>query len=315
LFVLVIKKKARHPMGVAVRKTGVSADVIRAWERRHGAVKPVRTAGNHRLYTDADIRRLLIIRRATEAGWQIGQVATLDDAEIYRLLEGDSAASREVRPGAAGAEAIEHHLGRCLDLVEALDSDRLAAQLEEAAVNLSRVELLDRLLVGLMKEVGEGCEDGRLRTAHEHLASAVARSFLGSMRGAYPAADTSPGIVVSTPAFQHHELGALVIAATARSEGWRTVYLGPNLPAEEIAAAVRQKSASVVALSITYPGDDPALRQELRKLKRLVPGEVVLIAGGTSAASYESELSEIGARLLSDPASLRVFLREVRRGA
>jgi DNA-binding transcriptional MerR regulator/methylmalonyl-CoA mutase cobalamin-binding subunit len=301
-------------MGVAARKTGIPADVLRAWERRHGAVEPARTAGNHRLYTDGDIRRLTLIRQAVEAGWQIGQVAYLDDAAIRQLVEGDSVASRRDQPKADGKRAIERHLSRCLDLVEALDSDRLTGQLEQAAVDLSRVELLDHLLVGLMKEVGEGCEDGRLRTAHEHLASAVARSFLGSMRGAYPAGDTAPGIVVTTPALQHHELGALLIAATARSEGWRTIYLGPNLPAEEIAAAVLQKAASVLALSITSPGDDSELRQELRRLRRLIPDRVVLVAGGTSASSYESELREIGATRLTDPAGLRVFLREARRG-
>ena len=161
-----------------------------------------------------------------------------------------------------------------------------------------------------MTQVGEGCASGRLRIAHEHLATAIVRAFLDPMRSAYPAGESAPGIVVATPVFQHHELGALLIAATARSEGWRTTYLGANLPAEEIAMTARHRSARLVALSITFPGDDQKLGSELGRLRRLLPEQVSVIAGGTSAADYDGELSEIGATRLTDPASFRVFLRD-----
>jgi DNA-binding transcriptional MerR regulator/methylmalonyl-CoA mutase cobalamin-binding subunit len=299
--------EVRHPMGVTMKRTGLPADVIRAWERRHGAIRPSRTKGNQRLYTDADIRRLLLIRRAIEDGWRIGQIAPLADDAILRLIEDSPSAEPRGHPKAGG---IESHLTRCLAHVENLNGDRLVRQLEEASVEMSRVDLLDRLLAELMTQVGEGCTTGRLRIAHEHLATAIVRSFLDPMRSAYPAAESAPGIVVGTPVFQHHELGALLIAATARSEGWRTTYLGPNLPAEEIAMTARHRGARLVALSITFPEDDPKLVSELRRLRRLLPDQVSIVAGGTSAAAYDSELSKIGATHLADPASFRVFLRD-----
>jgi DNA-binding transcriptional MerR regulator/methylmalonyl-CoA mutase cobalamin-binding subunit len=299
-------------MAVVTRRTGLRADVIRAWERRHHAVQPRRSEGNRRLYSDDDIRRLSLLRRAVDAGWQISHVAHLRNAEIEGLIGEKAEKPLPPPPVTSNPARIDHHLERCLALTAELDGEMLARQLETASVELSRVDLLDRLLVPMMKRIGQGCSDGSLRTAHEHLASVVMRSFLDGMRGAYPANDSDPGIIVTTPVFQHHELAALLVAATARSEGWRTTYLGPNLPAEEIAAAVRQRRASILALSITFPADDPQLGDELKRIGRLLDGEAKLIVGGRSARGYSAALNEIGAVRLNNLAELRRYLNEIR---
>jgi methanogenic corrinoid protein MtbC1 len=122
-------------------------------------------------------------------------------------------------------------------------------------------------------------------------------------------------MVVTTPSSQHHELGALIVAAIARIEGWNTVYLGPNLPAEEIAAAAKQRRARAVALSVTFPGDDPQLPTELRRLARSLEGDVTLLVGGSSAECYRRVLAEIRATVLDDLSDLRGFLRAARMPA
>ena len=81
-----LKGPVENPMAVVTRRTGLRADVIRAWERRHRAVQPRSSSGNRRLYTDDDIRRLGLIRRTVEAGWQIGQVAHLTNADLRENL-------------------------------------------------------------------------------------------------------------------------------------------------------------------------------------------------------------------------------------
>jgi DNA-binding transcriptional MerR regulator len=73
-------------MGVVTRRTGLRVDVIPAWERRREAVQPRRGSGNRRLYTDEEIRRLGLIRRTVESGWQIGQVARLPNADLREYL-------------------------------------------------------------------------------------------------------------------------------------------------------------------------------------------------------------------------------------
>lgn len=255
------------------------------------------------------------MRRAIASGFQIGNVAALPNDEIESLIGAESGAVRvRFRPGSETqtGERLEHHLQRCFDHVVNLDGAALESQLEVASVDLSRIDLLDRLLVPLMQRVGQACADGSCRIANEHLASNVTRSFLHSIRAAYPTTDSAPGIVVATPAGQHHELAAMVVAAAARSEGWRTTYLGANTPAEDIASTVRTTRAEAIALSITWPKDDAALAADLEKLGRLLPDDVLLVVGGLSAEAYSETLDRIGARRPLDLVEFRNVLGNVR---
>ena len=308
----------RHPIGVVARRTGLKPDLIRAWERRYGAVEPGRSGTRRRLYSDADIARLLLLKRAVATGRSIGQIADLPNETLESLIAADRPGpdgSAEPPPFAAPdhREApLDAFLDACLAAARRLDGTELERQLELASVALSRAVLLERLLVPLLDRVGELWRQGDLRPSHEHVASAVVRSFLGGMRLSLDTLGQGPRIVATTPPRQRHELGALMAAASAAAEGWRVTYLGPDLPAEEIAAACRETGARALALSIVYPPDDPALPDELRRLRRLLPPDVAVLAGGRAAAAYTAVLAEIGARRIDDLASFRRELEELR---
>jgi methylmalonyl-CoA mutase cobalamin-binding domain/chain len=119
-------------------------------------------------------------------------------------------------------------------------------------------------------------------------------------------------VVVTTPPGQVHEIGALMVAATATSEGWRVVYLGANLPTEEIAAAVLHSNARALALSIVYPVDDTRLPDELRRLDRVLPPHVTVLAGGRAIEEYAAVLDEIGAVAVHSLMELRLELEQLR---
>ena len=302
----------RHPISVVTRKTGLRPDLIRAWERRYGTVQPARTPSNRRLYTDDDVRRLVLLRRALDAGWRISNVASMEDRELEELVQ----EAQVENPGQVEVPNVnarfDEHLNRCIEAITDMDGDRLRRQLERASADLSRIDLLDNVLVPLMHRVGDGCAGGWLRTANEHLASAIVRTFLDGLHAAYPISDTAPALVVATPVFQHHELGATLVAAVGRMEGWKTVYLGPNLPSEELAAAAHVRGARAVALSVAYPADDPRLAVELIRLRRLLDAEVTILVGGACAAGYRQALDEIGAIHIDNLAALRDYLLAMR---
>lgn len=324
----------RHPIQVVARRTGLTPDVLRVWERRYHAVVPQRSSSGRRLYSDQDIDRLLLLHRAIVAGRSIGQVARLPSEELRALVAADDEATARAprspaprRKAAAGyvpgkgdlgleETPVRSHLATCLAHVRELDAPAFEAALGRAAVELSQPVLLEQVFVPLMHYIGDSWREGSLRCAHEHLASAVVRTFLGALQAGSPSHESAPALVVTTPAGQHHEFGALLVSAIASSEGWRITYLGPNLPAEDIAAAVRQVGARVVALSIVYPADDVHLGDELRKLRRGLGERVPLLVGGRAAIAYGSVLEQIGARRLDDMASLRSELESIRsRGA
>jgi len=306
-----------HPIQVVARRTGLGTDVIRVWERRYGAVEPIRDTAGRRLYSDADIDRLLMLRRATEGGRRIGDVARLDASELARLVAEDQSHHERAQPPTPGAQpgraSGQRFLESCLAAIGAVSPADLESALQRAAVALSTPALLDQVLVPLLEEIGERCRAGDMRVSQEHVASAVLRTFLAQLAAGYRVPQRAPVLVVSTPAGQRHELGALMAALSAAAEGWKVIYLGPDLPAEEIVYAALETKAFAVALSVVYPPDDPRVADELRRLRRVLPKEMKLFIGGHSAGGYESVLKEIGAISLSDLYDFRHQLAQLRK--
>ena len=303
-----------HPIKVAVRRTGLSAHVIRVWEKRYQAVEPARTETNRRLYSDEDIARLQWLQQAVQAGHSIGRISHLSTDELVKLVN----AERAVAPLAqkptdgAGGEPGEF-LARALVAVQKLDAVALEEQLVRASIALSQWHLLEEVIQPLMEHIGQMWQEGTLRIADEHLASAVVRSFIGNMRASFQVSEAAPHVVATTPAGQLHEMGALLASVVATSEGWNSTFLGPNLPTEEIAGAVAQKGAKAVLLSIVYPGDDAHLGGELVKLRRLLGDDIALLAGGRAAPQYRRFLDQAGAVTPANLRDLRDSLSRLRQ--
>lgn len=304
-----------HPIRVVARRTGLTSHVLRVWEKRYEAVTPQRTPTNRRLYSDADIERLALLHRATLSGRSIGQVAQLPTKKLAALVTADEQAlvsPFSLAPLVMEKMVVEPYLESCLQAAAQLDAEALEETLTRASVALGLSALLERVVEPLLRRIGELWRDGALRIAHEHMASAVVRTFLGNLHATGERSDAQPCLVVATPAGQVHELGALLVATTAAAEGWRIAYLGANLPAEEIAGVAEQRQAKAVALSVVYPPDDVTVGNELKRLRHCLPKEIVLFVGGRAADGYRAVLTAIGAWTIKDLADFRTALESLR---
>lgn len=302
-----------HSIRIVAKRTGLSPHVIRVWEKRYGTVKPHRTATNRRLYSTADVERLVLLRRATNAGHGIGNIANLPIQQLEALVSAESPGSERY----SGRESVTSTVQAPAAVVDAvygavlaMDPEAIEQLLDRAAVALGQVRLLSDVVVPLVTRIGSAWQAGDLKVAHEHIASAAIRTYLGHMARPASLHPGAPAILVTTPAGQMHEVGAALAAAAAASQGWRVVFAGAAMPATEIAAAAIQNRVRVVALSIVYPSDDPGLGPELVRLRRVLPVEIALIIGGRAAGGYRAELEKIRALCAQ---TLDAFLQELAR--
>ena len=288
----------RHPLRYVTRRTGLTAARLRAWEARHGVVKPGRTVGGQRLYSDDDIERLLLLRRAVEAGHAIGPLARMDRAELERVASGDASAAGPDGP-VADMTIVETMVG----MVARLDVAGLERALRNIVMRMGAIAAMDRVIAPLLRRLGEQWHAGILSPAHEHAASDVVRRVLAWIRTYLRAPGSAPTIVVATPRGDRHELGAQMAAAAAADLGWRVIYLGADLPARDIAAAVRQSRASAVALSLLL--DDRTVTRELGLLARALEPHVRRVAGGAAAARHRAVLEKLGYAVAGDIGAMR----------
>ena len=269
----------RHRIGAVARLTGISTHALRVWERRYGTLKPERSGGGDRLYTDGDVQRLRLIKRLLGLGHGIGDVARLPAPELEKLVALHHEPPDEA-PVEPGLQLVQRYVGH----IERLDLAAAEQTLAGAALALPRRELIDRVLVPLLHEIGSRWQDGELHVAHEHAASAMVRSQLGAMLRLFAPDTGAPTALATTPAGEHHELGALMAAVVAAMSGWRSLYLGPNLPASEVAQAVKTSAADAALLSSVSlaPAASGAFVAELCAA---LPAHTTLVLGGHSAQS------------------------------
>ena len=299
-----------HSIQQAALQSGLSPHTIRAWERRYAALTPQRTLSNRRLFSDEDIAKLVLLRKAVQAGHSIGRIAGLPSEELQRLIAEISVLD--------SAEAItpslppDSLLDEGMRAIDRLDAWALEHFFVRSASSLGTAAMIDQVVVPLLKRLGEGWNDGSVRIANEHMASMVLRTYLLRTLGSFQPPLPAPCLVVTTPVGQHHEFGALLTAVTAALLGWRVLYLGTNLPAEEIAGAVQRSGAVAVALSIVYPPDDPGLSEELITLRKSLGDEVPVLVGGRDTTAYRHALTVIGAVIPADLHSLRAELVDIR---
>lgn len=248
-------------MRVVTRLTGLSADTVRVWERRHRAIVPARTEGNARRYSEAEVHRLKLLRDAVARGHSIGAVARLGEPELV-LLGLPDAASLAADPVAVARRDY-------FAAVERLDAASGAAVLANAAARLSARSLALDLVVPTMREVGDRWHDGTLTVAQEHFATQQVRSLVLALARVAEIGGGAPRVVFAAPETHQHDLGLVVGALLAAARGIRPVFLGADLPLSELGGAARRARAEVVVVAVARDLRDDEKRSLPKRLQEL----------------------------------------------
>lgn len=294
-------QQGKYQIGTVARATGLSTHTLRVWERRYGVVSPARTPGGSRVYSDTEVIKLRLLKRLTGEGHSIGRIAHLSIAE----LEAMAAEPAATAPPAAimGRDVAGITRQRFLEALACLDMTAAERVLLYAVGFLDpRAFLLD-VAAPILDDIGARWERGDLRIAHEHAASALLRNLLGTLMRTRPPRTGAATAVAATPSGELHELGVLMAALMAVLMGWKVLYLGPSLPADEILHVLDQSDAAALLLSlVNAPGGAgeavPGIEAELARLVRGLRPGVDLVAGGRSAPRYAHAL---GARAIIAP--------------
>jgi DNA-binding transcriptional MerR regulator len=259
-----------YPLRAAARLTGLSPELLRAWERRHGVVEPVRTPGGTRRYRAADLERLRLVKAAVDAGHRIGQVARLDRADLERLAAG------------ATVPAISGQLDEILAALARLDAGESQRLLSLQLSALGAARFAREVALPLAHEVGDRWARGALGIASEHLATGILRSLLGSALAPTATSRLGPRAVFATLPGERHELGLLMAALTALGAGADPVYLGVELPVEELLGAAVATGAAAVGLSMVAIPSAQASRA-VSAVRAGLAADVQLWLGGAGA--------------------------------
>ncbi|HLO97833.1 MAG TPA: MerR family transcriptional regulator [Fimbriimonas sp.] len=295
--------ESSYTIKALAQETGVSAFTIRAWEKRYGALTPSRTDTNRRRYSQSDVERLKALDRAVQAGHAIGAIAGLNSEQLAQLSKG---AVGQVHHASA-SDVVEE----CFRLIRNLEASELGATLRAAADEFGTVAFVQDILAPITKRVGDGWHQGTISISQEHVSTAVIRGVLDQLRVGFVSRKSAPTLVATTPPNQRHELGAMMIATVAASVGWRSVYLGADMPWSDIGEAITKTKARVLAFSIVMPMD----ASEQKKMAGFVdalPAHISVLFGGRSSASLPKEAMGSRGLLLQSIPQLASLLEDLK---
>lgn len=267
-----------HPIRVAAARAGLTPAVVRAWERRYGAVEPARAESGRRLYSAGEVRRLSLLRRVVQRGHLISRVAGMPEDELLEIL-GAEANQGPVSPG----PVADGPLGSAMASVRSMDPGGLDRALRAGCLELGVLGVLEDVIVPLLNWIGDQWRYESVGPATEHVASGTVRRFLEWLLTTLGGVEDGPVFAAATPRGEPHEFGALMACVVALTAGRQAVYLGPGLPAEEIARAAVAVGARTVAISAILPRDRKAMRDEAVGLRNLLPTTKRLVYGGAAA--------------------------------
>ena len=246
------------------------------WERRYGFPKPERNESQVRVYSDADIERLVLISRALKAGYRSGEVIHRGSEELRSLLV---TSARTEAPSDRRTPTIES----LLNLLIQDDPDGLRDELRRSVALLGPKQFLTDVAAPLVDQVGTAWAAGRIAVRHEHLVSEVLSSKLRLLLSAYDERSGRPIVLLTTLSDEQHGLGLDMVALYLALEGATPRLLGVNTPPDQIAEAAVALSADVVGVSISEAADLALTEVHLRRVLSALPNRIEVWVGGKNA--------------------------------
>ncbi|RDI95126.1 MerR family transcriptional regulator [Meiothermus sp. QL-1] len=259
-------------------RTGLSAALLRQWERRYGFPKPERSPGGHRLYSETDLEALRQIKEWIAEGITPAQA-------VRRYLES------LVQEGPRPPERLSLELEEALLRADTEGAERVLSE----AYRLHPLEVVILEVISpCLKRIGDGWHAGRVSTAQEHFASTYLR---GALQGLFNLMGGSlgPVVVVSTLPGEPHELGGLIAALLLRRAGYTVHYLGPNTPLSDLRSFAERTGARAIVLSAAQSVYLESLPP--KALQGLAP---LVVVGGPAAAQHPHLVERLGARYLGN---------------
>ncbi len=275
-----------YSIGVAARLAGVPVETVRMWERRYDVLRPGRSSGGHRLYSDTDIALLRAARALVERGLRPNAIFAMSPDEIVR-----EASAPALEPPPQWGDLID----AVIDAGRALDEARAASLLDGPLVLRELFDVASSFWLPALARIGALWEAGSLPVSVEHFIQQLVTSRLLAALRATPGS-TGPIALCACIPDERHEVGLFAAALALKRAGFVVVVLGADLPADELLLAARTRRPSVVVLAATAPLSANARATLPPVFERPPLASLPVLLGGRAAPALATLLAATAAK-------------------
>jgi MerR family transcriptional regulator, light-induced transcriptional regulator len=261
-------------IGELSRRTGVAPELLRAWERRYGLLRPARSEGGFRLYSEADEQRVERMRLHLREGLAAAEAAR-------RAVEGVADMTMAVAQN--GRPELDAGAAQLRIALDGFDEAGAQAALDALFGSFTVETVLGAVILPYLVDLGERWSTGDATVAQEHFASNLIRGRLLGIGRGWDAGDGPRAVLACAPGEQH-DLGLIAFGLTLNRRGWRITYLGPDTPLDSLVDAAARLEPDLVIVTATTKRRLTPLVDTLTALSRQTR---VAVAGSGATAGVD----------------------------
>lgn len=250
------------------------AHTIRIWEQRYGLLTPRRTDTNIRYYDDKQLKKLLNVCALMGEGMKISKISKLSDTQINDAIQKiiTDSAEKEVQ--------FETIINQAIIAVSAFDEMSFDKIFSNAILRFGLKDTYLKVIYPMLVRIGLMWSKDDIMPAQEHFFSNLIKQKLFSAIDATPlAANSNQTWVLFLPETESHEIGLLLANYILRSNGKKVIYLGQNVPYENLNKVVESCKPTHIYTFFVRNHPDENIDHLVNQLVKHHKGSKICISG------------------------------------
>ncbi|MBT0609011.1 MerR family transcriptional regulator [Aequorivita echinoideorum] len=239
----------------------IKAHTIRIWEKRYKILQPERSNTNIRKYNLDNLKKLLNVVFLYNSGHKISAIANLTPEQIQNLINSKIGRNQNY--------PLQVFKSTMFDF----NTELFNATFENLLKQKSLGEIFEEIFIPLLNEIGVLWHNGTVEPAHEHFISEMVKHKLIAHTALLPKSITDgskPTFVLYLPLAEIHEIGLLYANYEIISEGFKTIYLGPNLSLENLSRILDLAPQLIFVTSLTLISTEESIMEYIDEFQNRI---------------------------------------------
>jgi len=260
--------------------SGIKAHTIRIWEQRYQFLKPDRTDTNIRHYSNEELKKLLNIALLNKYGYKISHIDRMGEAEVKEKL-------LSLTHTQAQQERLLNDLVQCM--ID-MDTDKLEHILDNYILSRGIERTITQIIFPYMERIGVLWLTNHINPAQEHIVTNIIRQkLIVGIEGVNTSLKVNKTVLLFLPEGEYHELGMLFMYYLLKSRGVSVIYLGANVPINDVEYVVKLKNPNYIYSHLTSIGQKFNFDKFLVNITKKFTNIPVIISGQLTQ-SYEKKI-------------------------
>ncbi|MBS1596796.1 MAG: cobalamin B12-binding domain-containing protein [Bacteroidetes bacterium] len=250
--------------------SGIKAHTIRVWEQRYSFLKPQRTETNIRYYNTDELKNILNISLLHKYGYRISHIDRMDEEEVKeKIISLSFAQAQQER---IVNELIQHMVD--------LDIDRFECVLDNYIMTRGIDKTITQIIFPFLDRIGILWLTNHINPAQEHLVTNLIRQkLIVGIEGVVSHFNVNKTVMLFLPEGEYHELGLLYVSYLLKNRGAKVIYLGANIPLEDVEFVSKIKHPDFIYTHLTSVAGNFNFEKFLTRIHKLLPNTPLFISG------------------------------------